>query len=51
MAGGMLLTGVNGISVHEHWMARVLLDAGFVAAPMGFNVRRLLPSLPAAAPA
>lgn len=51
MAGGMLVTGVNGISVHEHWMARVLLDAGFVAAPMGFNVRRLLASLPAAAPA
>ncbi len=51
MAGGMLVTGVNGISVHEHWMARVLLDAGFVAAPMGFNVRRLLPNLPAAAPA
>ena len=46
MEGGMLLTGVNGQSVHEHWMARTWLDAGFVAAPMGFNVRRALPALP-----
>ena len=49
MFGGMLLTSVNGTSVHEHWMARALLDAGFVAAPMGFNVRRTLPTLPGAA--
>ena len=48
LAGGMLLTSVNGQSVHEHWMARILLDAGFVAAPMGFNVRRVLPRLPVA---
>jgi len=27
-------------------MARALLDAGFQAAPMGFNLRRNLPSLP-----
>jgi ATP-dependent Lhr-like helicase len=46
MEGGMLLTQVNGTAVHEHWMARTLLDAGFVAAPMGFNVRRVLPALP-----
>lgn len=46
MEGGMLLTGVNGSSVAEHWTARVWLDAGFVAAPMGFNVRRVLPGLP-----
>jgi hypothetical protein len=26
-------------------MARILQDAGFQAAPMGFNVRRLLPSV------
>jgi ATP-dependent Lhr-like helicase len=44
--GGMLLTSLNGTAVAEHWMARTLLDAGFVAAPMGFNVRRLLPALP-----
>ncbi len=47
--GGMLLTSVNGEMVGASWMARVLLDAGFVAAPMGFNVRRMLPSLPAMA--
>ena len=28
------------------WMARALLDAGFVAGAMGFNVRRGLPVLP-----
>ncbi len=49
--GGMLLTSVNGQAVGASWMARVLLEAGFVAAPMGFNVRRVLPSLPAMAAA
>ncbi len=49
--GGMLLTSVNGQAVGASWMARVLLDAGFVAAPMGFNVRKVLPSLPAMAAA
>ena len=44
--GGMLITSVNGVPVAEHPMARVLLDAGFQAAPMGFNVRRNLPGLP-----
>ena len=48
-AGGMLLTSLNGIAIHEHPLARVFLDAGFVAAPMGFNVRRVLPQLPSAA--
>ncbi len=47
--GGMLLTSVNGVAVHESSLARILLDAGFVAAPMGFNVRRLLPPVPARA--
>jgi ATP-dependent Lhr-like helicase len=37
---GMLITSVNGIRVHESSIARTLLDAGFVAAPTGFNVRR-----------
>ena len=46
-AGGMLLTSLNGTPVHEHALARVFLDSGFVAAPMGFNVRRTLPQLPA----
>ncbi len=47
--GGMLVTSVNGEAVHESWMARTLLEAGFVAAPMGFNVRRMLPPVPGAA--
>ncbi|MBB5058894.1 ATP-dependent Lhr-like helicase [Granulicella aggregans] len=43
---GMLIATINGIAVAEHPIARILLDAGFQAAPMGFNVRRNLPSLP-----
>ena len=43
---GMLITSVNGTSVAEHPLARFLLDAGFQAAPLGFNVRRNLPPLP-----
>ncbi|HEX4154712.1 MAG TPA: DEAD/DEAH box helicase [Acidobacteriaceae bacterium] len=42
----MLIAQVNGVPVAEHAMARFLLDAGFQAAPVGFNVRRGLPSLP-----
>jgi ATP-dependent Lhr-like helicase len=41
----MLITSVNGTPVAEHPMARYLLDAGFQAAPLGFNVRRNLPPL------
>ncbi|MBV8631427.1 MAG: DEAD/DEAH box helicase [Silvibacterium sp.] len=41
--GGLLLSTINGTSIHEHWMARFLLDAGFQPAPMGFNVRRIVP--------
>ena len=44
--GGMLITPVNGVAVAEHPLARFLLDAGFQAAPLGFNVRRNLPQLP-----
>jgi ATP-dependent Lhr-like helicase len=44
--GGMLIAMVNGVLVGEHWMARFLLDAGFAAGAMGFNVRRGLPPLP-----
>ncbi len=43
---GMLITAINGTPVAEHPIARALLDAGFQAAPMGFNVRRNLPQLP-----
>ncbi len=44
----MLISSVNGIPVAEHPLSRSLLDAGFQAAPLGFNVRRGLPSLPGA---
>ncbi len=40
---GMFIQTINGVNVAEHPMARVLLDAGFQAAPMGFNLRRNLP--------
>ncbi len=43
---GMLIASVNGVPVAESVMARYLLDAGFQAGAMGFNVRRMLPSLP-----
>ena len=47
--GGMLIAQVNGVNVAEHPTARYLLDAGFVAGGMGFNVRRGLLSSPSAA--
>ena len=37
---GMLISTVNGVPVAEHPMAKFLLEAGFAAAPMGFNVRK-----------
>jgi len=43
---GMLISTINGVNVAEHGMARALLDAGFQAGAMGFNVRRNLPGLP-----
>jgi len=39
---GMLITTVNGSPVDQHPIARYLLDAGFQAAPLGFNIRRSL---------
>jgi ATP-dependent helicase Lhr and Lhr-like helicase len=39
--GGMLIATINGIAIAEHWMARILLDAGFAPGALGFNVRRL----------
>ncbi len=44
--GGLLVASVNGVAVAESVMARFLLDAGFQAGAMGFNVRRNLPALP-----
>jgi ATP-dependent Lhr-like helicase len=41
----MLIATINGTAVAEHWMARFLLDAGFTAGAMGFNVRRGMPLL------
>jgi ATP-dependent Lhr-like helicase len=40
---GMLIATVNGQPVATHFFARFLLDAGFHAAPLGFNLRRTLP--------
>jgi ATP-dependent helicase Lhr and Lhr-like helicase len=37
---GMLIATMNGVPVAEHAMAKFLLEAGFAAAPMGFNVRK-----------
>ena len=48
---GMFIQTINGINVAEHPMARVLLDAGFQPAPMGFNLRRNLPPLVVSPPA
>jgi ATP-dependent Lhr-like helicase len=42
----MLISSVNGVPVAEHLLARFLLDAGFQAAPLGYNVRRGLHPLP-----
>ena len=39
---GLLIAQVNGQPVGTHFLARFLQDAGFQAAPMGFNVRRTL---------
>ncbi|HEV2645661.1 MAG TPA: crosslink repair DNA glycosylase YcaQ family protein [Acidobacteriaceae bacterium] len=38
---GMLIASINGIPVAESAMAQALLDAGFVAGAMGFNLRRV----------
>jgi ATP-dependent Lhr-like helicase len=46
---GMLIATVNGVAVAQSAMARALLDAGFVAVAMGFNIRRTLPALASAA--
>jgi ATP-dependent Lhr-like helicase len=39
---GLLIAQVNGQPVARHFLARFLQDAGFQAAPSGFNVRRTL---------
>jgi ATP-dependent Lhr-like helicase len=44
-SGGLLIATINGQPVHEHWLARFLLDAGFSSAPTGFNIRRIPPPI------
>ncbi|AXC09632.1 putative ATP-dependent helicase lhr [Acidisarcina polymorpha] len=39
---GMLITTINGQPAHLHLMSRHLQDAGFRAAPLGLNLRRVL---------
>jgi ATP-dependent Lhr-like helicase len=46
---GMLIATVNGVAVGESGLARALLDAGFVAGAMGFNLRRRWANLPGGA--
>ncbi len=41
---GILFSTVNDVPIVEHFLARFLLDAGFHASPMGFNLRRVLMS-------
>jgi ATP-dependent Lhr-like helicase len=38
---GLLIAQINGQPVGANFLARFLLDAGFHAAPNGFNVRRV----------
>ncbi len=40
--GGLLIAAINGMPVGAHPLARHLMDAGFVAAPMGLSLRRVL---------
>ena len=46
--GGMLIATINGVPVHLHLLSRFLQDAGFQAAPLGLNVRRILPPVQSA---
>ena len=39
---GMLITSINGQPAHLHLLSRHLQDAGFQAAPLGLNLRRIL---------
>ncbi|MGH9588705.1 MAG: Lhr family helicase [Acidobacteriaceae bacterium] len=41
---GLLIATINGQPVQQHWLARFLLEAGFSAAPKGFNIRRPQPA-------
>jgi ATP-dependent Lhr-like helicase len=41
-SAGLLINEINGQPAGAHFLARFLQDAGFQAAPNGFNVRRTL---------
>jgi len=45
--GGLLISTINGQPAPLHPLSRFLQDAGFQAAPLGFNVRRILPPVQA----
>jgi len=38
---GLLITSINGQPAHLHLLSRHLQDAGFQAAPLGLNLRRI----------
>ena len=40
--GGLLISSINGQSIHQHWFARFLADAGFSPAPKGYHMRRAM---------
>jgi ATP-dependent helicase Lhr and Lhr-like helicase len=44
----LLIATINGQPAHLHPLSRFLQDAGFQAAPLGFNVRRILPPIQSA---
>jgi ATP-dependent Lhr-like helicase len=48
---GLLIATINGQPAHLHILSRYLLEAGFRAAPMGLNLRRILQAATAAEPA
>ena len=39
--GGLLIGEINGSPAREHFLARFLLDAGFVETALGFQMRRI----------
>ena len=39
--GGLLISTINGQAAHLHPLSGFLQDAGFQAAPLGLNVRRI----------
>jgi ATP-dependent Lhr-like helicase len=47
-SGGLMISTINGRPAHQHFLLRFLQDAGFQAAPLGLNVRRIQPGAQAA---